>query len=80
MPERSNGAVSKTVGQATAPGVRIPLSPPFLSKGCASLGILDNALCSGEMREWLNRRDWKSRGRVTASRVRIPLSPPLVVS
>ena len=29
MPERSNGAVSKTVGQATAPGVRIPLSPPY---------------------------------------------------
>gem|GEM_PF-4721256 len=28
MPERLNGAVSKTVEQATAPGVRIPLSPP----------------------------------------------------
>ena len=32
----------------------------------------------GEMREWLNRRDWKSREPVTpAPRVRIPLSPPL---
>ena len=31
----------------------------------------------GEMREWLNRRDWKSREPVTpAPRVRIPLSPP----
>jgi hypothetical protein len=28
MPERSNGAVSKTVECASAPGVRIPLSPP----------------------------------------------------
>ena len=31
----------------------------------------------GEMRERLNRRDWKSREPVTpAPRVRIPLSPP----
>ena len=31
----------------------------------------------GEMREWLNRRDWKSRVGVTPlPRVRIPLSPP----
>ncbi len=29
MPERLNGAVSKTVECASAPGVRIPLSPPL---------------------------------------------------
>ena len=28
MPERSNGAVSKTVDPVRGPGVRIPLSPP----------------------------------------------------
>ena len=28
MPERSNGAVSKTVEPLWVPGVRIPLSPP----------------------------------------------------
>ncbi len=28
MPERLNGAVSKTVVGASPPGVRIPLSPP----------------------------------------------------
>jgi hypothetical protein len=28
MPERSNGAVSKTVDLVRGPGVRIPLSPP----------------------------------------------------
>jgi len=28
MPERSNGAVSKTVDPVRDPGVRIPLSPP----------------------------------------------------
>jgi len=34
-------------------------------------------LNDGEMREWLNRRDWKSRVGVTPlPRVRIPLSPP----
>ena len=29
VPERSNGAVSKTVGRASVPRVRIPASPPF---------------------------------------------------
>ena len=29
VPERSNGAVSKTVDRATGPWVRIPPSPPF---------------------------------------------------
>ena len=32
MPEWLNGAVSKTVECASAPGVRIPLSPPFNNK------------------------------------------------
>ena len=33
MPERLNGAVSKTVGHASGPRVRIPVSPPFFCKG-----------------------------------------------
>ena len=32
MPERSNGAVSKTVEPIRVPGVRIPLSPPQKTK------------------------------------------------
>jgi hypothetical protein len=113
MPERFNGAVSKTVGQATAPGVRIPLSPPSIYGfrsvatpvatilrwvgvvvwGAATLRestsvwrrvsvpdgsrvTLTTEYTCGEMRERLNRRDWKSRGRATVPRVRIPLSPP----
>ena len=32
MPEWSNGAVSKTVESFRAPGVRIPLSPPYISR------------------------------------------------
>ena len=32
MPERSNGAVSKTVDPVRDPGVRIPLSPRFIYK------------------------------------------------
>src|SRR3954469_5821893 len=33
VPERSNGAVSKTVDRATGPWVRIPPSPPFVFTG-----------------------------------------------
>ena len=54
MPERLNGAVSKTVEPARAPRVRIPLSPPP-ERPFGRRGTL------GEMRERLNRRDWKSR-------------------
>jgi hypothetical protein len=32
MPERSNGAVSKTVVRASVPWVRIPLPPPYSLK------------------------------------------------
>src|SRR3954452_5941148 len=44
VPERSNGAVSKTVDRAPGPWVRIPPSPPFASaleagRGAASLTL-----------------------------------------
>ena len=39
MPERSNGAVSKTAVPATVPGVRIPLSPPFSRRFESALGF-----------------------------------------
>ena len=37
-------------------------------------------VCSmiGEMREWLNRHDWKSCVRENVPWVRIPLSPPFL--
>ena len=38
MPERSNGAVSKTVVGVTPPRVRIPVSPPLPSKMLIFLG------------------------------------------
>tara|TARA_A100001037_G_scaffold205409_1_gene183734 strand:- start:692 stop:976 length:285 start_codon:yes stop_codon:yes gene_type:complete len=33
----------------------------------------------GEMREWLNRLDWKSSVAARSPGVRIPLSPPLYI-
>ena len=38
MPERSNGAVSKTVEPLWVPGVRIPLSPPQKNKRAGKAG------------------------------------------
>ena len=40
MPERPNGAVLKTADLARGPGVRIPLSPPFLlvASGVRTMG------------------------------------------
>ena len=79
-----NRAVSKTAVPLRVPWVRIPPSPPNIADPPvepAAGGILTGSdfrpnHC-GEMREWLNRRDWKSREPVTpAPRVRIPLSPP----
>src|ERR1700752_2481359 len=57
MAEWLNAAVSKTVVPARVPGVRIPLSPPF-RKTVDPAGVVR---ARGEVREWLNRRDWKSR-------------------
>ena len=70
------------------PWIRGVCAPPPLrstaARGTRGRGrcILDDARPGprrprGEMREWLNRRDWKSRVGVTPlPRVRIPLSPP----
>jgi hypothetical protein len=41
MPERSNGAVSKTVDLARDPGVRIPLSPPAENPPTGGFFILE---------------------------------------
>src|SRR5580698_5618470 len=49
VPERSNGAVSKTVDRATGPWVRIPPSPPFASAWEAR--VLD-APPRGTLRYW----------------------------
>ena len=87
MQEWLNWTVSKTVVRATAPWVRIPLSPP-----CGAVAQMgeriprtdevtgSNPVCSmaGEMREWLNRHDWKSCVRESVPWVRIPLSPPFL--
>ena len=47
MPERSNGAVSKTVVRATVPRVRIPPSPPSLAEA-ARLRLTQSAGVSRE--------------------------------
>ncbi len=64
MPERLNGAVSKTVVHLDGPGVRIPLSPPRF----------------GEVSERPKEHAWKAcRWAKPASRVRIPPSPPVTI-
>ena len=42
VPERSNGAVSKTVVRASVPRVRIPSSPPFVP--CHNPSLIKNAI------------------------------------
>lgn len=51
MPERSNGAVSKTVDHSFGPRVRIPVFPLHIGTGC--LRFPDVAAC------W--RRQWRHK-------------------
>jgi hypothetical protein len=77
---RSPSADALTLPNATrSRGV----SRPRLRRRCGSCSFSDSprldgsSSCRGEMREWLNLRDWKSRVPVTpVPRARIPLSPP----
>ena len=50
------------------PGVRIPLSPPYL--------FLKDLINHGEVLKWLRGAPAKGVGRVTGARVQIPPSPP----
>src|SRR5690625_286160 len=50
VPERSNGAVSKTVDPLRGPGVRIPPSPPYHDEGLAgwtSVGVFTLPVTGG---------------------------------
>ena len=66
MPERSNGAVSKTVVGESPPRVRIPVSPPTahekaLSKsGCAWILRRVQMLC-GRAEHWPRRQEARKR-------------------
>ena len=67
MAERTKALVSKTSMGVISSWVRIPLSPPQRNRNSQY----------GEMLEWPNRRDWKSRVPSQGEPwVRIPLSPP----
>ena len=61
MPERSNGAVSKTVECASAPGVRIPLSPPDIIRtkqnGFTSLSVQGDGGDVAQLGEHLVRNE-----------------------